>query len=67
MRKDLIYAASAPTLLVDLLAAIAAASCLREPEKNRWTALCRAEAGGAWDRGQVRVQALGHVPDPLSR
>ena len=63
------YAASAMTLSVDLHAAIAAASCLREPEKNRWTVLCRAEAGGTelWDRGQVRVPALGHVPDPCPK
>jgi len=39
------YAAGAMTLSVDLHAAIAAASCLRGPEKNRWTVLCRAEAG----------------------
>ena len=60
------YAAGAMTLSVDLHAAIAAASCLRGPEKNRWTVLCRAEAGGTelWDRGQVRVPVLGHVPDP---
>lgn len=63
------YAAGAMTLSVDLHAAIAAASCLRGPEKNRWTVLCRAEAGGtgAWDRGQVHVPELGHVPDPCPK
>ena len=56
-------------LVGDLHAAIAAASCLREPEKNRWTVLCRVEAGGTWvwDRGQVRVPALGHVPAPCPK
>ena len=63
------YAAGAMTLSVDLHAAIAAASCLREPEKSRWTVLCRAEAGGTelWDRGQVHVPELGHVPDPCPK
>ena len=54
----------------DLVGGLTCSHCgcfvLARARKNRWTVLCRAEAGGTelWDRGQVRVPELGHVPDP---